>query len=143
MQSLYIIVAGAGPTPAQFTRAAALSCAVTVGDPTGLVTVFPSAVVTSTAPAVAPVVIADNTGQATLVAVQAAQAAATTAETTLTTNAATITTNVKARQATIQAWIAANPGGAVLTAGQTLVLAQMLNGLCNLLLAEYGSTSGT
>lgn len=59
------------------------------------------------------------------------------------TNAATINTNVKARQATIQAWIAANPTGAILTGAQTLVLAQMLNGLCNLLLAEFGSTSGT
>ena len=62
---------------------------------------------------------------------------------TLATNAATITTNVKARQATIQAWMTANPTGAVLTAAQTLTLAQMLNGLCNLLLAEYGSTTGT
>jgi hypothetical protein len=69
-----------------------------------------------------------------------AQAAA---NATNTANAATINTNVKARQATIQAWIAANPTGAILTAAQTLVLAQMLNGLCNLLLAEFGSTSGT
>jgi hypothetical protein len=58
-------------------------------------------------------------------------------------NANTINANVKANQATIQAWIAANPAGAVLTGPQTLVLAKMLNGLCNLLLAEFGSTTGT
>jgi hypothetical protein len=58
-------------------------------------------------------------------------------------NQTTINANVRARQATIQAWIAANPTGAVLTGAQTLVLAQMLNGLCNLLLSEFGSTSGT
>jgi hypothetical protein len=34
------------------------------------------------------------------------------------------------------------PEGAVLTGPQTLVLAKMLNGLCNLLLAEFGSTTG-
>jgi len=50
---------------------------------------------------------------------------------------------VKANQATIKAWIAANPTGAVLTGPQTLILAKMLNGLCNLLLAEFGSTTGT
>jgi hypothetical protein len=58
-------------------------------------------------------------------------------------NAGTINANVKANQATIKAWIAANPTGAVLTGPQTLILAKMLNGLCNLLLAEFGSTTGT
>ena len=145
MNSYYVIAAGAdavNPPPASKARAGALGSVLCIGDPTGgQIVAFPSVAVTSTA--VATVVIADNTGQATLAAVQAAQNAATTAEATAAANAATINTNVKSRQATIQAWIAANPTGAVLTAAQTLVLAQMLNGLCNLLLAEFGSTSGT
>ena len=58
-------------------------------------------------------------------------------------NANTINANVKVNQATIKAWIAANPAGAVLTGPQTLVLARMLNGLCNLLLTEFGTTTGT
>ena len=45
--------------------------------------------------------------------------------------------------AALKAWIAANPAGAVLTGPQTLVLARMLNGLCNLLLTEFGTTTGT
>ena len=60
-----------------------------------------------------------------------------------TTNAATINANILTRQSQIQAWIAANPAGAVLTAGQTLILAQMLIGLCKLLLAQYSTTQGT
>ena len=58
-------------------------------------------------------------------------------------NAATIAQNVAANQALILAWIAANPTGAVLTAAQTLALAKMLNGLCKLLLQQYGNTTGT
>ena len=58
-------------------------------------------------------------------------------------NALTINSNLLAVQTTLQTWIAANPSGAILTAGQTLVLAKMLNGLCKLLLQQYGSTSGT
>ena len=58
-------------------------------------------------------------------------------------NQATIQADVLSRQATIQAWIAANPTGAILTAAQTLVLAEMMNGLCDLLLQQYSSTSGT
>jgi hypothetical protein len=58
-------------------------------------------------------------------------------------NANTIRTNVLASQTQIQAWIAANPSGAVLTAAQTLVLAKMLNGLCKLLLQELSDTTGT
>jgi hypothetical protein len=58
-------------------------------------------------------------------------------------NALTINSNLLAAQTTLQTWIAANPSGAILTAGQTLVLAKMLNGLCKLLLQQYGSTSGT
>jgi hypothetical protein len=62
---------------------------------------------------------------------------------TPTANAATIAQNVAANQALILAWIAANPTGAVLTAAQTLALAKMLNGLCKLLLQQYGNTTGT
>lgn len=58
-------------------------------------------------------------------------------------NQATIQADVLSRQATIQAWIAANPTGAVLTAAQTLVLAEMLNGLCDLLLQQFSATTGT
>ena len=58
-------------------------------------------------------------------------------------NAATIAQNVAANQALILAWIAANPTGAVLTAAQTLALAKMLNGLCKLLLQQYGNATGT
>lgn len=69
--------------------------------------------------------------------------AAQTAAATLAANNATITANVLTRQTQIQAWIAANPSGAVLTAGQTLTLAQMLNGLCKLLLQQFSSTTGS
>lgn len=62
---------------------------------------------------------------------------------TAVTNAATISANILTRQAAIQAWMTANPSGAVLTAAQTLTLAQMLNGLCKLLLQQYSSTTGT
>jgi len=58
-------------------------------------------------------------------------------------NQQTIQANILTRQAQIQAWIAANPSGAVLTAAQTLTLAQMLNGLCKLLLSQFTTTTGT
>lgn len=58
-------------------------------------------------------------------------------------NAATVRANILTRQNQILAWIAANPTGAVLTAAQTLTLAEMLNGLCKLLLQQYGNTTGT
>jgi hypothetical protein len=58
-------------------------------------------------------------------------------------NNRTIMANILTRQSQIQAWIAANPTGAVLTAGQTLTLAEMLNGLCKLLLSQFTSTTGT
>jgi hypothetical protein len=58
-------------------------------------------------------------------------------------NQQTILANILTRQTQIQAWIAANPSGAVLTAAQTLTLAEMLNGLCKLLLQQFSSTTGT
>lgn len=54
-----------------------------------------------------------------------------------------IQANILAHRTTLQTWIAANPSGAVLTGPQTLVLANMLVGLCNLLLADYSSITGT
>jgi hypothetical protein len=62
---------------------------------------------------------------------------------TLGANQGAIAQNVIANQALIQQFIANNPTGAVLTAAQTLILAKMLNGLCNLLLAQFGTTAGT
>jgi hypothetical protein len=56
-------------------------------------------------------------------------------------NRTTIINNVANRQAQIQAWIAANPAGAVLTAAQTLALAQMLEGLCRLVLGQFEATT--
>lgn len=73
-------------------RATELGCTIQFGDSTGLVTVLPSILVTSTA--IAPVVIADDQGQASLVAVQAAQSAATTAETTAASGIAQAETNL-------------------------------------------------
>lgn len=58
-------------------------------------------------------------------------------------NEPTIIANILNRQSQIQSWITANPSGAILTAAQTLTLAKMLNGLCQLLLDQYGSTNLT
>ncbi len=60
-----------------------------------------------------------------------------------TANNATIAANILSRQSQIQAWLTANPNGAVLTAAQTRTLALMLNGLCQLLLTQYSSTNLT
>ena len=76
-------------------------------------------------------------------AAEIAQAATSAATVTTMTNQATIQANILTRQAQIQAWISTHPTGAVLTAAQTLTLAQMLNGLCQLLLQQYGSTNLT
>ena len=86
--------------------------------------------------------IPDNTGQATLAAVQAAQTSATAAEATAATTTATIYADVQARMVTLAAWIAANPSGAILTAAQTLVLAEMLHGVGEVLLGMLSSATG-
>ena len=81
MRAAYSLVPGtnaAHPGTQHIARAQALGCVLTVGDPSGEVTVWPSVVVTSTV--LAPVVIADTAGQATLTAVNAAKTAALTAE---------------------------------------------------------------
>lgn len=59
-------------------RAVALECTLCVGDPTGKVTAFPSAVVISTQ--VPPAVFPDTAGQATLPAIKSAETVAATAE---------------------------------------------------------------
>jgi hypothetical protein len=58
-------------------------------------------------------------------------------------NADLIRTNVQTGLVQLQAWIAANPAGAVLTGGQTLVLAKILVGISKLLLADTATTTGT
>jgi hypothetical protein len=77
-----------------------------------------------------------TTAIAGLVAQQAADA-------TTTANQQTILANVLARQGQIQAFMTANPTGAVLTAAQTLAVARMLNGLCMILIQQFSSTAGT
>ncbi len=62
---------------------------------------------------------------------------------TLNANAQTVHTNVQANLATLQAWLAANPNGAVLTAAQTRVLARMMVGIYKLLAQDFASTTGT
>ncbi len=81
MQTYYVLPRTTDPSnpPANdVTRAQALTASLIVGDPSGLVTAYPSVVVMS--PALASVVIADDTGQATLAEVQTAQTNATNAE---------------------------------------------------------------
>lgn len=73
---------------------------------------------------------------APLIAQQAADA-------TTATNQQTIRTNVQAKLATIETFIANNPGGATLNAAQTLVLAKLLAGLCRVVLQLNDSTSAT
>jgi hypothetical protein len=139
--SAYVVAVGTDPLAAQ-PRASELGTNVCVGDPTGgLVAVFPSAVVTS--PALAAAIFPDDVGEATLAEVQAAMAAAVAAEQALATNAATIRADVLSRQATLKAWMTANAAGAVLTAAQTLVVAEMLDGLCDLLLQLFSSAAQT
>jgi hypothetical protein len=58
-------------------------------------------------------------------------------------NADVIRTNVQTGLLQMEAWIAANPAGAVLTGPQTLVLAKILVGISKLLLADTATTTGT
>jgi hypothetical protein len=57
-------------------------------------------------------------------------------------NASTLQNNLNSRLATIEAWIAANPSGAILTAAQTLILARMMAGLTRVALAETSTLGG-
>src|SRR5579872_4666180 len=71
----------------------------------------------------------DSNGNVTLTrpytAAEQATAAQAQQQQQLSSNAATIQANVQANLTTITNWINANPTGATLTAGQTLVLAKM------------------
>ena len=58
-------------------------------------------------------------------------------------NAQTIESNILAQIAQIETWIANNPSGAVLTAGQTLILAQMLAGIGRILLGLTSTVGGS
>ena len=79
MQTYYVLPSATDPSnPPDATRAGALTASLIVGDPSGLVTVYPSVVVMSSN--LATVVIPDDTGQATLAEVQTAQANAINAE---------------------------------------------------------------
>jgi hypothetical protein len=124
--------------PAQY---AALVAAAYVAPASGPVVILSGAGTTEVIPDNPPTTNAAV--MAALEPVLAAEAANAAAAATLATNQATITANIALRQAAIAAWIAANPSGAVLTAAQTLALAQGLNGLCKLLLQEFSSTTGT
>lgn len=56
---------------------------------------------------------------------------------------AQILTNLQNHLASLKSWAAANPTGAVLTAGQTLFVANTLIGLCYLMLEQFTTTAGT
>ena len=86
--------ADADVTVAMSDRATALGCTLIKGDPTGLVSVYPSAVVTSTT--LASVVIPDDTGQATAAEISTALLAAQTAENNYQQAITTATSNIEA-----------------------------------------------
>jgi hypothetical protein len=76
-------------------------------------------------------------------ACQAAFVASAVASGQAATNQTTIQANCAGHLATLQAWLAANPNGAVLTAAQAKVLANMLVGIYKLLQQDFASTTGT
>lgn len=144
-----------GPTASAQARAALLGCVVCMGDPSGgLVTVFPSAVVMSSALPTA--IFPDDTGEATLAQVQTAFLGASAAEglaaqpwnafsasiPNASANQQTVRAKVQTGLGALETWIANNPNGAVLTATQTLAVIRMLAGLCRLLLGELNTTGG-
>ena len=87
MKSYYVLPSGTdatSPPPTAITRASALGTSLIIGDPSSLVSVYPSVVIMSSSQAT--VVIPDDSGQATLSSVQAAQTNATNAESAKQTN---------------------------------------------------------
>lgn len=129
------------------------------GFPTNLNTAQITALVQGVQPSADPVNVGNwlvdltKTALATLISVPAAdKATATTAATAAmvafatdyapTVNSASIVTKLNANLATIETFITNNPAGASLTAGQTLVVARMLSGLCRYLLNEFNTTGG-
>jgi len=117
--------------PVQYSGLATAPCVIIAGAGQQVVVISdtPPTTASAVATAAAPIIAAENAAEA--------------AQLTASANAATITANLTSAQTTIQNWIAANPSGAVLTAGQTLVVAKMLNGLTKILLSQFSSTSGT
>ena len=96
MNTYYVLPSSTDPSnpPASdVTRAQDLIASLIVGDPSGLVTAYPSVVVMSSATTAQ--VIPDDTGQATLAEVQSAQTTATNAESTKATNIANALSAVK------------------------------------------------
>ena len=143
MQFLY-----ANSDPATKARANTLGCGWVPEVPPQFKNIATSPCVILSGAGQTVVIEDDGTPDAAAVAaaaagIQAAEAAAAQQAATLTANQTTIQQNLAANQAVIQTWITAHPTGATLTAAQTLTVAKMLNALCNLLLAEFGSTSGT
>lgn len=58
-------------------------------------------------------------------------------------NKQTIQSRVQTNLGLLETWVTNNPNGAILTAAQTKVLAQMLIGLCRLLLQEFNTVGGS
>jgi hypothetical protein len=92
MITTYVIQAGQDPTP-HFARAEIFKIGVSIGDPSGLVTAYPSIVVTS--PALATQVIRDDAGQANFTEVGNAQTNATNAENSKSTQEAATLSNLE------------------------------------------------
>lgn len=102
MRAFYCIPSGSFGTAtytAGQSRATELGLTLVMGDPTGLVTVYPSAAVISSVSSVAPAIFPDNTGQVTAAEIQAAETTATDAENAqnqaVTTAAAVVATLAK------------------------------------------------
>lgn len=97
MRTYYVIPSNSdavNPPAADTARAEALTASLIIGDPTGgQVAAFPSVVVISLS--IAPQVIPDDQGQATLAEVQAAQQAATAAEQAQSSGIATANANLQ------------------------------------------------
>ena len=132
----------ANPPAGDVKRAAALGCQVCIGDPTaGLVKAWPSVVVMSTV--AAPAVIADDSGQATLAEVQAAQAAAVAAEATAAQGVlsaqSTISTllaqktALEAQIATDAAMFAATAPGSAITAEHIAAFVRVVDGFATVI----------
>ena len=134
------------PPATATTRAAQLGCELLIGDPTGLVTVYPSVVVTS--PAISSQIIPDDTGQATLSEVQTAQSNATNAETTLAGDVAQNVLNIQNLLGTISTQVSqSNTDLATLAASVdplAPILARVLQGLLGVTqaVASFGVVGG-
>ncbi len=148
MQAYYAFGSGinaSNPVPASVAaRAASWGGQPMSGEPTGGdITVYPAVVVVSTA--IAAVVIADNTGQATLAEVQSAENAATTAEAAVASALATAQTAIAAMpsqmgayQTQIQTDLASVSTWATLTASeQAAIMGRILQGFATMMDVLY------